>query len=288
MSLTSTPLKQVSKKRELSSPEELNELKKNKIEESQVSTMTTAGSGTSITLHEDDLKTIAEFLKGAFDPKLTEMVNSIVTGVLDGLRDKVTKLEKENKDLRERVEKLEAKADVAEQYSRRNCLRIAGVPEDQAADTDSYIIGLSRAIGEEIALSDIERSHRVGKPSLGRTRDIIVKFASYRTRRKVYGARTSTKDSGYPGIYINEDLTKPRNKLLLKARKMVKAGNFKSAWSSDGNILVRDKDDEKHRILTESDLAAFGPVPKLRGEEDPVGAVAVEPATVTPMDAAPV
>ena len=64
---------------------------------------------------------IAEFLKGAFDPKLTEMVNSIVTGVLDGLRDKVTKLEKENKDLRERVEKLEAKADVAEQYSRRNC-----------------------------------------------------------------------------------------------------------------------------------------------------------------------
>ena len=104
----------------------------------------------------------------------------------------------------------------------------------------------------------------------------------------MYGARTTTKDSGYPGIYINEDLTKPRNKLLLKARKMVKAGNFKSAWSSDGNILVRDKDDEKHRILTESDLAAFGPVPKLQGEEDPVGAVAVEPATVIPMDAAPV
>ena len=61
------------------------------------------------------------------------MASSIVTGVLEGLQTKVATLEKENQDLRDRVEKLEAKADAAEQYSRRNCLRIAGVPEDQAA-----------------------------------------------------------------------------------------------------------------------------------------------------------
>ena len=29
---------------------------------------------------------------------------------------------------------------------------------------------------------------------------------------------------------------------------------------------MRDKDDEKHRIMCESDLAKFGPVPKLKGE----------------------
>ena len=49
----------------------------------------------------------------------------------------------------------------------------------------------------------------------GRPRDIIVKFSSYRTRRKVYGARTKTKDNGYRGVYINEDLTKLRNMLLM-------------------------------------------------------------------------
>ena len=123
------------------------------------------------------------------------MANAIVTGVLEGIQTKVSTLEKENQDLRERVEKLEAKADAAEQYSRRNCLRIAGVPENDAADTDSYVLDLSRAIGAEIALTDIERSHRVGRPLTSRTRDIIVKFASYRTRRKVYGARIATKDS---------------------------------------------------------------------------------------------
>ena len=71
---------------------------------------------------------------------------------------------------------------------------------------------------------------------------------------------------GYMGVFINEDLIKSRNKILLKARKMVKAGNLKSAWSSDGTILVRDKEDTKHRIVRESDLATFGPVPKLKGE----------------------
>ena len=225
----------------------------------------------SVTLQESDLKTIADFLKDAFETKLTEMANAIVTSVLEGIQTKVSTLEKENQDLRERVEKLEAKADAAEQYSRRNCLRIAGVPENEAADTDSYVLDLSRAIGAEIALTDIEGSHRVGRPSTGRTRDIIVKFASYRTRRKVYGAHIATKDSGYAGIYINEDLTKPRNKLLLKARKMAKTNILKSAWSSNGNILVRDSSDERHRIITETDLAVFGPVPKLRGEVDSAG-----------------
>ena len=51
---------------------------------------------------------------------------------------------------------------------------------------------------------------------------IIVKFSSYRTRRKLYEARTKTRD-----VYINEDLTKSRSKLLLKARRMVKKNFFK-------------------------------------------------------------
>ena len=119
-----------------------------------------------------------------------------------------------------------------------------------------------RAIEADVSIDDIERSHRVGKPrSFGRPRDMIVKFVSYRVRRRVYGARTKTKDKGYRGVYINEDLTKPRSKLLLKARKMVKLGQLASAWSSDGTILVRDLRDTKHRIASDSDLAVFGPVP---------------------------
>lgn len=130
-----------------------------------------------------------------------------------------------------------------------------------------YVIDLSRAIEAEINLDDIERSHRVGRPrNTGKPRDIIVKFASYRTRRKVYEARTKTKDNGYRGVFINEDLTKSRSNLLLKARQMVKHNNLKSAWSSDGNILVRDIRDVKHRITSVGELAKFGPIPTLNRE----------------------
>ena len=45
---------------------------------------TSTGTST-ITLQENDLKTIVDFLKDAFETKLTEMTNTIVTGVLEGL-----------------------------------------------------------------------------------------------------------------------------------------------------------------------------------------------------------
>ena len=71
---------------------------------------------------------------------------------------------------------------------------------------------------------------------------ILISFSNneYRTRRLVYGARKKTKDCGHTGLFINEDLIKSRNKLLLKARKMVKSKVLKCSWSSDGLVLVRD------------------------------------------------
>ena len=245
MNTTSTPLQLNSKKRVLSSPEDVGEVKKNKSDGSQenqdsaqlsgsyldqpehsdtseisdlsvMASMTSEGGSTPATaivsLKESDLKTIVNVLKEAFDPKLIEMVNSIVTSVIEGLQLQVKKLQKENKDILKSVAKLEVRADVAEQHSRRNCLRIAGVPENEAEDTDAYMIDLSKAIGAD----DIERCLGVGKPPstasfterVNRPRDIIVKFASYCIWRKVYGARTNTKTSRYNGVYINEDLTK--------------------------------------------------------------------------------
>ena len=286
MNAESTPCRsKPSCKRVLSSPEDDSELKKNRLsgglepasatdtglsDISDLSVMDPENAEgtpkTEITLKEGDLKTIAGILADTFRPQIKEIIGPIVDGVLKGLNDTIETLQKENKELKSRVEKLETKMDTAEQYSRRNCLRVAGVPENPSEDTDGYILSLSRAIGAEVTLDDIERSHRVGPIREGQRRDIIVKFSSYRNRRKVYGARTKTKECGYMGVFINEDLTKPRNKILLKARKMVKEKHLSSAWSSDGTILVRDKEDTKHRIMCESDLATFGPVPKLRGE----------------------
>ena len=219
----------------------------------------------SITLKENDLKTIAEILHSSFETNITQMINNIISGVVDGLKATISSLEKENRLLRTRVASLEAKVDEAEQYSRRNFLRVAGVPEHSSENTDDYIVDMAKAIGADISVNDIERSHRVGRPRTPgrRPRDIIVKFVSYRVRRRVYSAGTLTKAKGFMGVYINEDLTKSRNELIRKARKMVKLKYIKSVWSSDGTILVRNGDEDVRRITSEDDLAQFGPVPSL-------------------------
>ena len=133
---------------------------------------------------------------------------------------------------------------------------------------------MAKAIGADISVNDIERSHRVGRPRTSgrRPRDIIVKFVSYRVRRRVYSARTLTKAKGFMGVYINEDLTKSRNELIRKARKMVKLKYIKSVWSSDGTILVRNGDEDVRRITSEDDLAQFGPVPSLDYQFSTTGA----------------
>ena len=182
---SSTPVrvKTSSQKRQLSSPEELLDSKKNKLvseigtgtdlnfieetpeeETSDISDLsnmatTTADSGSVITLKEADIKTIAGILKDSFEPQISEMTKSIVNGVIDGLTSTIQSLQKENSELRTRVSTLEAKADAAEQYSRRNCLRVAGIKEIASENTDVYVIDMAKAIGADITLDDIERSH---------------------------------------------------------------------------------------------------------------------------------
>ena len=152
------------------------------------------------------METIAELPKTSFQLHLAEIVGSTVNGVLEdllstvaALQNEIRQMRVESNELNSRIVTLETKADAAEQYSRRNCLRVAGVPEPtggQTENTDEYVIKLTHDLGINVDLNDIERSHRIERPrALGRPRDIIVKFASYRVRRKVYGVRTQTKAS---------------------------------------------------------------------------------------------
>lgn len=314
MNASETPVRPVYKKRELTSPEDLIDIKKNRIytessseseldisdlsvkESSHIPKMADAvipessanptdpTTQSAITLKTSDLEIIGGILKSSFQPQISEMVSSIISGVLEGLESTIKSLQKENAELKAKIEILEAKVDNAEQYSRRNCLRIAGVPEDQQENTDEYVTKLTKDLGVDVELNDIERSHRVGRPrALGRPRD-IVKFVSYRTRRRVYGARTQTKAKGFMGVYINEDLTQTRSRLLRKARAMMKAKQIKSTWSSDGTILLRDHLDQVHRVTCDSDLAKFGPVPKFETGRDSSAAARLDLGSAEPLD----
>ena len=207
LNMSRTPLSttQSNKKREPPSPEFLLDTKKNRIsasvseaesesEESENMSSPTvhdAASYTNITLQESDLQKMAGIIQDSFQPRLaqqiqeslkfqvSDLMKSIVEGVLEGLQSQVKTLESENAELRQKIQQLEATTDLAEQYSCRNCLRISGVPETADENTDDYICDFAHALDVDLTINDIDRSHRVGKPVTGfrnKPRDIIVKF----------------------------------------------------------------------------------------------------------------
>ena len=77
--------------------------------------------------------------------------------MISGLQNEVSALNK-------KVSHLEKQVDDQEQYSRRNCLLLHGIDEDQDESTDAKVINIVKDKLEiEISASDIDRSHRIGK-----------------------------------------------------------------------------------------------------------------------------
>ena len=154
--------------------------------------------------------------------------------------------EKEIKDLKEKVlilsnekKDLEQIIDRQEQYSRRNCILIHGVKEEQNEDTDNVVVKLIKDnLEEDVDLTELDRSHRIGKKkSNGKARPIIVKFARYNVRRKVFYNKKKLKGKN---ISITESLTKYWMEKLQEARELYDRINV---WTYDGRIMFKVNDE---------------------------------------------
>ena len=270
----------VAKKRELSSPfspEDKVVKKKNRPQSSSsidsvhdmmaTSEIESMDQTQILTLPESELNKICDIINPAIQGDvLSEIRDDIKSLIKDAISevidDKLAQLHSENKrlsrenaQLKSRVTKLEQALDDAEQYSRRNCLRISKVPENENEDTDAIVYKVADTLAVTLSPSDIDRSHRIGKPGKKEHRDIVVKFTNYRARERLMANRKKLKDSVLTGVFLNEDLTKKRS-ILFEARKLAKgdAPSLLGAWSSNGNILVRDLRKNVHRISNETEL----------------------------------
>ena len=154
-----------------------------------------------------------EFISARFDDykadrnKKDEMINSLEEKVLG---------------LTEKVDKMSSLVDRQEQYSRRNCILIHGVKENQNEDTNEVVINkIKSAMDLDISPGDIDRTHRIGVSTKGKNRPIIITFSRYMDRS------------------ITETLTKIRMSALKAARNKF---GFSSVWTADGKILYKEGD----------------------------------------------
>lgn len=182
-----------------------------------------------------------------------------------------TSLESARKDLQQQTEEvnyLNESLDNLEQYTRKNSLEFHGVPENSYESTEEVILKIAAALDVQVISSEIEISLR-------RKNDnsvIIAKFCSHKVKTSLYKARIKLKNIKatdlFPSfasavgskarLFINENLTKYRRRLVDSANQRRRDGCIRSVWTMDGKVYVKTSPDgNPTRIFSENDLDAL-------------------------------
>ena len=188
-------------------------------------------------MSEEDIDKIATAVK----QKITVDIESIITAKTEPLIFRILKLERENNELM-------ANLDSLEQYGRRSLIRVAGISEGGSdEDTNTIVQKIISDIGK---LGD-SRGHNHARP-----RQIIVRLTNPIVKRRILKCRKNLKSySKYKHVYINEDLTRTRNKIHSHARQLLTRKTIAQLWTTNGKILMKDKDNRIYETNTMDALA---------------------------------
>jgi hypothetical protein len=161
-------------------------------------------------ISDEDIQKIAYAVKS----KLSEDIVKIINEQTASLITKIDNLEKENSELKNEV-------DALEQYGRRSLIRISGIPEPtEEGDTTEKVRKIISDIDPRYEITNIIRSHRVGKPdeqaaAVVKHRQIIVRLTDPGVISRILKCGENLKEnSEYRHVYINEDPTNAQYNLL--------------------------------------------------------------------------
>lgn len=128
-----------------------------------------------------------------------------------------------------------------------NQLRISGLPEAEpdnqgVIDTKQQVCDfIKKDMKLIIKQQNIISAHRIGlrKVDQDKPRTILVEFANDWSKTEIYNERMSLRKIEGCRVYINENLTKDKNNLLIHARKLKNEGKIHTAFSRDCEIFVK-------------------------------------------------
>ncbi|KAM3878477.1 protein-glutamine gamma-glutamyltransferase 2 [Diretmus argenteus] len=193
------------------------------------------------------MDSLIEPVKKAIAESITETVKETIQYELKGTAEKLNELQQNYDDLIDNL-------DEQEQYSRRNCLIVFGVPEQKDESTTKLVCDIFKAnLKIEVLPSEIDRSHRLGrKPEnpKAKPRGIIIKFTKYYVRDNVFKAKRALKNSQ---MQILENVTTKRVKLLADLREKYK-DKVTASWTRDGRIHLLTHKKNLHVISKLSDI----------------------------------
>lgn len=200
----------------------------------------------------------------AVQPLLIQTVTAAVTSAValsskqimqqlkTGGKEEVTRLKTETQKQRFDIDRLE-------QYSRKDSIRIQGIEENRDEKTNDIVVKLAKDIGVNIQDRDISVSHRLpqragrGRNGATRPKPLIVKFVRHDTKVAIMQKKKQLKNKeGYRNVFIDDDLTPLRNKML---RELKRDETVKRCWSIDGRIfcIQEERGQEVKRVIDSPD-----------------------------------
>lgn len=132
-----------------------------------------------------------------------------------------------------------------------NSLRISGLPEldtQNTVDTKQQVCDFIKNDMKLIVKShNIISAYRIGlrKVDQEKPRTILVTFSNDWSKTEIYNERMSLRKIDHCKVFINENLSKDKNNLLIYARKLKKEGKLHTAFSRDCEIYVKMSPDSE-------------------------------------------
>jgi hypothetical protein len=201
-----------------------------------------------------------------FDKRLAELASSLASKediaalkeCINRQKDCIQNLESKVAVLESKVSFLLGKTEEAEQYSRRLCLRIDGIPLPQhnqpetPEDIRKAVQTVISEAGVKIPDDIIDRAHRIGQGRIvagQRCRQVIVRFSTFRHRTLLFKARKKI-----PKYRIYLDLTKERKSLVDEVNGYIEQNGLKNGYAfADINCRICVKFDNQFSYITTFD-----------------------------------
>lgn len=189
---------------------------------------------------------LKELCSSLLEQVKTEIMKEIKNqnGRIEKLESDKAMLQKQIEEIRKQSEKNQESIEELEQYGRRLCLRIDGVPaetDETSEDVLKKITGMCKEAKLDIPDVVIDRAHRIGNEYENnfnvKCKSIIVRFTTFRHRTRFYRAKKKFKK----GIKVKLDLTKKRHKLLVEANKYCEKSNLVKFCYADVNCRLKVK-----------------------------------------------
>lgn len=250
------------------------------------------GHETPVTI--EALEAILEKKFGPIRDSIHELTNAVsfLSNKFDSIDKRVSEMEhnlkevdKENSFLKAEVFRLsKAFLDVTEeinnieQYSRRECCEIAGIPVQPGEDTNDLVIKVGSLMGVDLEKCDISVSHRLPTPNYssrlgqedptsGRERfpalqfpKVIVKFVRREKKELFYRNRKNLKDKSTNdlglsrisenGIFVSESLSQRNRNLFKECLNFKRMHGFKFIWTQQGRTYLRKDINTPARLIT--------------------------------------